>query len=331
MLEKLSGLQVTKNILVYGWYNQNNLGDDLFIEAFKKIFPQYNFIFTDCIEENNLQNIDAVFFGGGSFLGEPLKYIGSNTLNILKSKKIFYIGVGAETSIDENHLQLLKLSSLIALRSGVNFNEIKDLNNNVIIIRDLVYALDFNINESKIEKSILFIPNITLVPKWSYPHWQHAAWDYFKIETAQLLDYYIKEGFTINFLPLCTNNELNDRNAAIEIINRMDSGNLNLILEKPKDINSIINILSKYNIVITQRFHGSILSEMAGVSAITIYHHDKLKNVNGEKVSYYGSSKNILIEKINNILYSKIDPVLPIDRNIFIDLKQKVEYEICRS
>jgi hypothetical protein len=46
------------NILVYGWYNHSNLGDDLFEDAFKNLFPDYNFKFQDYIDEKSLKNIE---------------------------------------------------------------------------------------------------------------------------------------------------------------------------------------------------------------------------------------------------------------------------------
>jgi len=333
-LEKFSG-ELTANmnltILVYGWYNQGNLGDDLFVDAFKSIFPNFNFIFTDHIESKHLQDIDGVFFGGGSFLGEPLKISNDIVFELLKQQKIMYIGVGSETDIHPTHKQLLPLAKLIALRSGVNFDAIKQINANTIVIPDLVYALEIPPALSKISKSILYIPNILVIPKWDEPHWKHAAWDYFKIEIAQVLDTYIQDKYTINFLPFCINSKLNDYNAAAEISNRMNKLNGKSILDKPNDAKSALETISKYDIVITQRFHGTILAEMAGTHCLTIHHHDKLKHSTGARISYYSSSKNYLIEEINKLLSIKVNTILPIESNIFITLKQKAEYALCRN
>lgn len=332
MSERFSGLLTTNpTILVYGWYHQGNLGDDLFAEAFKHLFPLFNFIFTDHIDPCHLEGIDAVFFGGGSFLGEPIKIFDDATFETLKQKKIFYIGVGSETEINSRHQQLLMLAELIALRSNINFDNIKKINQNTIVIADLVYSLPANSFSVKIPKSILFIPNISVVPKWDGPHWKHAAWDYFKIEVAQLLEQLSKDKYTINFLPFCINKELNDCYAAGEIINRINDNSEIILLNKPIDIQSSIELISKYQLVITQRYHGTILAEMAGTSCLTIHHHDKLKNSTGARVSYYGINKNSLIEEVNNLLMGRVSKILPIDRNIYTDLKQKVEHAICRS
>jgi hypothetical protein len=70
---------------------------------------------------------------------------------------------------------------------------------------------------------------------------------------------------------------------------------------------------------------------MAQTPSLTIHHHDKLKNSAGSKVSYYSSNKNLLLEEIKPLLDGKKNSILPIDSNIFIELREKVEDAICRS
>jgi hypothetical protein len=55
---------------------------------------------------------------------------------------------------------------------------------------------------------------------------------------------------------------------------------------------------------------------MSGVPCLTIHHHDKLKVSYGSTISYYGFHKNEAHEKLNQLLLSKDDSILPIDRNI---------------
>jgi polysaccharide pyruvyl transferase WcaK-like protein len=320
----LSGELITKNILVYGFYFKDNLGDDLFIEAFKSLFPNYNFIFVDHIKTEFLQNIDAVFIGGGSFLGQPLP-IENMSWEILKSKKIFYIGVGAETDFHQDHLQLMVLAQLIAIRSNVNFDKVKIINSNTIVIPDLVYSLVSEHSKYKIKKSVLILPNISVVPTWDDAHWKHASWEYFKTEFAQLLDILVKDNHTISFLPLCTNIKLNDEWAAAEIISRMTCRNKNFLLEKRNSLQSITELMSQYDVVITQRYHGIVLAELSKVPYISIYHHDKLKNSRGYNLSYYGLNKDKLIEQFNLCKNANVAGILPINRDMFISLQRMVD------
>jgi len=315
---------MSPKILVYGWYNQGNLGDDLFVDAFKNLFPRFEFVFTDHIASSHLKDVDAVFFGGGSFLGESLKVTDPSTFEALKKLKIFYIGVGAETSFSPMHDELLRLAKLVAVRNLRSLDNLKGINDNVILIPDLVYSLPIVSNEQKISKSVLVIPNISVVPLWDDRHWKHVSWDFFKTELSQLLDELVNEGYTINFLPMCINDQLNDHYASIEILNRMKFRSDKWLLNKPSSFNSAIKTLSQYEIIITQRYHGAVLAELAGTPCLTIHHHDKLKNVKGPTLPYYGISKSKLVEEINRTLQLKVANVLPLDRNVFANLTQIV-------
>ena len=87
-----------KNIIVYGWYGQGNIGDELFADAFRNLFPDFNFTFVTKLNESILQKSDVVFFGGGSFLyAKP--NISAADLEILKTKQIFNISFNSSTDI----------------------------------------------------------------------------------------------------------------------------------------------------------------------------------------------------------------------------------------
>ena len=308
------------NVLVFGYYNHKNLGDELFIDAFQTIFPSINFTFVDHISKENLENVDAVFFGGGSFLdGDPS--IGKDAIDTLCDKKIFYIGVGVETNIHPFHIELMKRAELIATRSK-NFDNIKNLNKNIIYTPDLVYVLTSKVSKKKKKKSILYLPNINTVPRSSDPYWKHLYWERFKHEFSQVLDELVSSEYNIDMFSMCTGPEENDDWAAVEICNRMLRRKSHLISCK-KDY---IKFFSSYELVITQRYHGIVLSELAQTPYISIAHHDKLKQSAfdiGSFISYFEFSKENIFNKIFN--KNKSDGSnLPIVNNIFIELREKV-------
>lgn len=315
-------------ILVYGWYFRGNVGDNLFIAAFKKLFPRYDFIFTDHITDNLLKDVSAVFFGGGSFLyAEP--DISSDAVVRLENTPIFYIGVGTETAIHPHHQDLLRRARLIATRSLERIEFLKLLNPNVIFVPDLVYALQDEASSiPKLSKSILILPNFETVPQWNSPLWKSAAWEFFKLEFAQVLDALYEEGYNCHFYPMCVNPKIDDNWAATEIINKMHhrSGNY-LISAKTKGIESVTKLFSQFELIITQRYHGIVLSEMTRVPYVSIHHHDKLKNSfpkEGKSILYYGASKQNLLSEIYAAQRMKFSTVLPIEPDIFEVLKEKV-------
>lgn len=320
---------MTKKVLVYGYYNKSNLGDDLFADAFKGLFPDYEFTFVDKIKLPQLDGVDAVFFGGGSFLAETLKAT-DEAFEELKKRKLFYIGVGTETSLDPRHQELMSLAEVVAVRTNQNLENVVKVNSKAFVIPDLVYSLTPTLSENKIPKSILVVPNILVTPKWSCPHWKHSAWEYFKMEFVQTVDELIADGFKIDFLPFCTNSLLNDSYAAAELIAKSNTITPKKLWEKPQDFQSAIDIISQYQLVVTQRFHGNILANIAGVPTLTIYHHDKLKGAQGKNLSYYGISKALLLDSIKDE-FGNSSGILPIDRNIFVELKKRVEDALRRN
>jgi polysaccharide pyruvyl transferase WcaK-like protein len=306
------------DVLVVGWYNHSNLGDELFAQAFQYLFPDFNFTFTDHITQKNLENKDAIFFGGGSFLGEALET--KVSLDALKAHCLFYIGVGSETNIHPAHQFLIPLARLVAIRTSANYDRMLALNPNTMIIPDLVYALpkDFQRAQHK-PNSLLVIPNINVVPDWQSPHYKHAAWEYFKNELAQTLDHLIESKHSIDFFSMSSDGPQNDAHVAAEIINRM-SNRKSTILASETSFEKVLSLFSSYQMIITQRYHGAILANIAKVPSITIHHHDKLKTTPNQHLPFYGITKNQLLEQIER----KEAAFLPIECDIFESLKAKV-------
>jgi polysaccharide pyruvyl transferase WcaK-like protein len=316
------------NILVYGWYHHNNVGDDLFMDAFRALFPNFNFSFVNQITPYNLQGIDAVFIGGGSLLGEVICVSDDVAWELLKQQRIFYIGIGAETAINVFHAELMAKAELIAIRSSVGLDRVMDINPNTIVINDLVHYLQPTKAIETISKSVLILPNISVVPTWNEPHWKHAAWDYFKTEFAQFLDHLVNEGYSLGFLPLCTDFALDDNMAAAEIVSRMVYRDHGYFLPKENTLTSITETISRYNVIITQRYHGMVLAEMVKVPNLSIVHHNKLKRTQGLELSFYGITKDKIKEQFDQLIHAKVTQFLPIDRDMFTQLQRSVEHAL---
>lgn len=311
-----------KKILVHGWYNHDNLGDQLFQPALENLFPECKLTFTNHIY--SLNEYDAVFIGGGSLLdGKP--NFSPEALTQLDKAKIFYLGVGTETDFHPIHQKLMSKAGLIATRSKPN-KRLTDLNKNVIYIPDLVYSLYQETKNNIKPKSVLIFPSFLVAPHNLDPQWKFAAWNYFKSEFSQFMDYLIENKYSINLAPLCTNYKINDAWAGMELTNQMvHRNNYNILL--PDDLIQIILKIQEYSVIITQRYHGTILAQMARRPHITLCHHDKMKTdyfQEGQYLPYYGLTKRMLIDAIDNAQHQIITSPLPLDRGIFNNLKVQV-------
>jgi polysaccharide pyruvyl transferase WcaK-like protein len=309
-------------VLVYGWYHQGNIGDDLFVEAYQHLFPNLQFTFTEVITADKLQDIEAVFFGGGSFLLDCPR-IEAADLSLLKAKKIFYLGVGVEGIIHPWHLELMSQAALIATRSSDQVERLRSINSNVMLIPDLVYCLQSKvITTIAPPKSVLFLPNVSVLPRVSEPHWKHAAWAYFKSECAQFLDWLVENDCQLHLLAMCQAAELDDTWASVELVSHMEKRNSQYILQsQPQSISEITELFSQYETIISQRFHGIVLAKMVGHCCLSISHHDKIKSEHS--ISYYNTSKHALIETFQQVRVNN-DHILPIETNIFEVLVQEV-------
>lgn len=321
-----------KKVLVYGWYYKGNIGDDLFIHAFRRLFPNLILVFTDTISEKRLENVDAVFFGGGSFLLDPPSITGSfdRIWNLLKSKKIFYLGVGVELDIHPLHEELMSIARLIAIRTPDQVERVKVINPNTRFTPDLVYSLQSQVSEDyrKLPKSVLIMPNVVVVPQTIDPHWKHAAWAYFKSEFSQFMDWLVEEGYAPSLFSMCRNRDTNDEWAAYELIAHMKNRDHRFLQQdRPLEMKFMSEIISRHDLVITQRFHGIVLAEMARKPYITIHHHDKLKFSSpndGAFLSYYNCSKRLLMDTFINTLKMNYSTVLPIESDIFETFSKEV-------
>lgn len=316
-------------VLVYGWYRHGNVGDDLFIDAFRHLFPNYQFIFTDSISLNKLTDIRAVFFGGGSFLSERPLIEDWAFQEIMASKKIFYLGVGVEANIHLNHLQLMSKARMVATRSPEQADRLRLICQNVLVIPDLVYALqDQVVQAPKVGRSVLVMPNMSVVPNRIDPYWKHASWNYFKSEFCQFLDWMIENNHQLTFFPMCTGTEIDDRWAAAELINHLENRNSNYLKYADcSGVKEVTQFISKHEVILTQRFHGIVLSEMTRTPYIAIHHHDKLKFAHpgeGMFLSYYNCSKQSYIDAFSKAEKMNFGHSMPIQSTIFETFAKEV-------
>jgi polysaccharide pyruvyl transferase WcaK-like protein len=316
-------------ILVWGFFFKKNFGDQFFIEAYQHLFPDFTFTFTDCITKDNIAHVDAVFFGGGSFLFAEPK-IDADALSILQQKKIFYMGVGGETDIGATHQLLISKAQYIACRSPGAIDKLKAINPNTEFVPDLVYALQSQVkpNPNKYKNSVLILPNVSVVPRYSDPHWQHAAWAYFKSEFSQFLDWLVSDQkCDIKFMSMCQSNDTHDDLATAELIAHMDHRNhKRSVTPNTLTFKDTASYLGKFDAIITQRFHGIVLAEMTGNPYIAIHHHDKLIDTspkNGAFLSYYNVNKKMLRENFQTLNMQHTSK-LPIDPNVYRDFVKKI-------
>jgi hypothetical protein len=283
-------------VIVLGYYHKNNLGDDLFMQAFKNIFPEFEFTFVDILSQKDIDTHDILFIGGGSFLDTPPNI----KPGVKITKPVYYISVGLETEIHPEHQKLMDSAVLVAARTPKE-------NIKSILIKDIVHSLDLkkvnlkNLEHQKYPESIVVCPSIECVPTYTSEHWVGTSWNHYKSELAQFIDNLIDENHEVLFCPFCTNTKRSDIWSIHEIMSLMKHRDESLISC------NVLETFQHSKFVITQRYHGIILADVLGVPCISIAHHSKLKY--GQYLSYYSFEKNLLKEKFESLLGTKKKPV----------------------
>ena len=321
-LETSNGMSNTR-ALVYGWYFQSNVGDDLFMDAYRNLFPDFTFTFTTRITNEQLKNCDVVFFGGGSFLYADVK---CQDKNKLLKKPIFYVGVGIDDVVHPTHVELLNIAKVVAVRSEPSLKVAKTYSDNAMLIPDIVFSLHDQVEtEEIIEKSVLILPNICVVPKWNDQNWKHASWNYFKSEFSQFLDVLVEDGYKVNLFAMCKNDSMHDDLASSEIVSQMKHRHHSYVSKDSNDdFSSITRLFSRHQHIISQRFHGIVLADLVKKNPVTVSHHSKL-NYDGTtnyNLSYYNGSKQAFIDTFEKTKSSYVGN--KIDLESFIVMRRRV-------
>ena len=278
-----------RRVLVYGWYHQDNLGDDLFAEAFELLFPDFSFTFTNCLTVAQAESCDALILGGGSFLDNPVRHEPGAT-EAASRRPVMYVGVGLETEVHPDHRRLISSAKLVAARSRAERVP------GALPMPDLVTALQAG-RRSEVPKTLLFLPNVAVLPTRADPQWKHAAWAYFASECSQFLDELVQDGWRVSLMAMCRSAKLDDEWASSAIVSQMASRERAMLRsERPAGGAEALRMFSSYAAVVTQRFHGVVLAELAGTPCVSVAHHDKLwgRSDGTSAVPFYGTTKAAL-------------------------------------
>src|SRR5579885_1441199 len=313
-------------VLVYGWYGRGNAGDELMKAALEQMLRVHKLEpkFVQGLVDDDVRNSCGVIFGGGSIL-QDVPDISPNAATMLTGDEnwrplvpTFYVGVGGETEIHPWHQRLIDRSPVVAFRE--------------LDIPDLAYWFADDVEEecramARKPEGILVVPNVEVLPQHSDPHWMHASWEHFKNEFAQALDVMVEKKHKLSFLAMCDAPRKNDTWACHELMGRMTRRS-NYHIYKP--IHStplwVVGLMQSHQLVITQRYHGIILAEMAGVPYVSISHHDKLKLTSPHRcpdVSYYGTVKDPLVTTMETAMSMRLDPYRP-PRRVYDDVISRI-------
>ncbi len=238
-----------REVNVIGFYGHSNVGDESYKLAFPKLFPNYNFHFSDKITNPDWTTI----LGGGNVCSDHFL----TQANLAKKK--YAISVGGIDSRLENF-------------DGVYVRDEQKIPNS-ILIPDLAFCLEperergiellknlFN-GRDLYEKKIGVIINSYLCVGDSNLARDEALFQYFSYNLARIMD---NTNASFIFIPFGTNH-FDDRIPNSWISGKCKWWKKNLVIFEQFCPQTTLNIVSACDAVISMRLHSSIFSTISNV------------------------------------------------------------------
>jgi polysaccharide pyruvyl transferase WcaK-like protein len=319
-------------ILVSGWYGHKNVGDELMAEALRSLLSGHELKFVDHVRHTDLESSNILLIGGGSFLSLPFGMDEASCATIVK-KPVIYVGVGAETGVHHDHMRLLKHASAVFVRSPAS-EQFAAIRPAAALTPDLGLALTAPSLVKRPSREILFLANSQVLPNRTSPNWQRAAWDYFKSEAAQAIDELIVGGWNVTMAPFCDDVNHRDSWACAELIahcvERRRVRCLDATWYDDAAFSKVRPAFDASSVVVTQRYHGAIISQATGAPCVVIHHHDKLARIDpnvAKLIPYYGIRKDALVTAIE----SAEVPVAFTNSSIFNEVRDAIEKALSKT
>lgn len=293
-------------IFVFGWYGQNNLGDEVFKVCFRQLWPDADLTFGNALPANINSQYGALWVGGGSFLDQPILNIDNVTIPIL------FLGVGVSASLPECNKRALKRAKLVVCRDSKSYDNLPT-RENAQFASDLVFSRkELTPLHLPQEKQITLILNDFLTPVGgAVPDWRSLSYYWFLQEFSKIMDRYAVQDYKIKLIPMCVNPRFDDRRIAAALQGRSAYPHRYDWVLNPVTELELRTEISKSAFVITQRFHGLVYSILEQRHCLTICTHDKfnslIADLNITGLDYYGITDTRFRDALDKVTQNPFD------------------------
>jgi len=262
-----------KPISVLGWYNFDNIGDESYKLSFPRLFPGYDFIFSDKVDEN----AEIVILGGGDVLYPSF----FDALKKAPQAKKYAFSVNFRT--DKLVMDNLAIFDKIISRNRVNINQ-----PNLFCYPDFTFILKSNkerghrlisklFNKYKCDlykNVVVVVMNSFLCVRENSLARDYIAFDKVCYDLSKLMD---STSASFIFLPFGNGFPQNDRIANSAVYSYCKFWKKNLLVFDKLEIQDYLDIFGAADAAITTRLHGGIFSCIGSTPFIDLNHHTKTK------------------------------------------------------
>lgn len=273
------------NILVLGYYNRKNLGDDLFQHILLKRFSNYNFQFLNPDDfPCEMLSPDIIFIGGGDLINDYFIPKIADILDVFDEEiPVYGIGIGFPYPKLIGH-EYLKSFDFIQTRTQSIKNELeKILPNRCSVTPDIVRYNNqecrkiFQPNEQK--KIGVFLANSINTEQIIFK--LSKVLEYIAGITIQKSCKKCQKAFSIHLYAMNTHNSSEDDRIINNTLYKQFSSKYDNIIihNNPIDINQVDTLFASFYATICVRFHAHILSLNSNVPFISIYSTYKVRDL----------------------------------------------------
>lgn len=295
-------MQVSKRILVLGYYYKNNIGDDIFEYVFKQhVFKNIDVHLTieyidklplicENLYENRLEPFDCVIIGGGELVNAYYfsEYYVSLIRQHFSSIPILFYGIGLSYP---NMLPMLDIGDYFFMRSKSDHESVKARYTSyyTMYTPDLAYYLLDSLPQSvpNSQPSIQHV-GVCLPQTWfSNTSKDTTAFKQQIVET--IID--LSQKYKVHLIPFDTSNSVNNSDIILidslkdmmksheydeQMNQRIHYVNFDSAVSLSDRINKVIEYFKALDFVVASRFHSVILSLLTNKPFVSIYTQRKL-------------------------------------------------------
>lgn len=293
------------NITVYGYYDENNLGDEAYKIAFIKILERH-LTFRSLAHSLHKDNSDLILVGGGDIINDYFQHK-IQLLDKSIPKWLLSAGIPFPSLINEEYLEhydklfVRNIADIPAIQEVVGFD-------NISYTPDFAFALDRPPNCEVINRcGIFLVSNFLLYPQ-------------LVDNIVELVSAISKTHEVIFFLFNTSSSDENDFEISVKIASLAISQNYPIYVDRTRyTVNEMLNIFNSLDFAVCSRYHAHIFSIIINVPFLSISTtrktQDLMKHANLLQFQYqvpldcYGTPKEtrneLLISFWNNLVQNK--------------------------
>ena len=300
-----------KSIALCGFYGKNNMGDDLMQHHLATILQQGNpkklTIFSDCnsgsaqngLRSDRFMNSSTIFIGGGGIIEPDFWAFRDGRLQemLIEKKEVVFLNVSVYESLKQNLVfqeQLRLLNAEWIVRDNRSATILSSIGIESLVVPDVAFSYtsesqagglwgkDYIAQHFKTpdddDNVMLFYPNYYAFAKnfgGNNTFEDSIKYMSFTLNMARFIDWMASFGWKTFIMPAQTDKYIDDRLIGAAIYAQVRIKELVTWIPDTISFAHHESAISRVKLILSMRYHASVLAIKNNIPCIDILHHDK--------------------------------------------------------